>query len=250
MQGDAAALQDALVGAWDVLLDAFSGAHGERRSDLLIAFGPGIPIPQCNGPWVLEDTDAAAAALGGAIDEVAATGEQPWVQTRASQTRAHAALRELGLVEGPRLPGMVLRPGELVEPAVELEIARVAPDDVDEANAVLAEAFGAPKEFFDVFCGVLAALPHAAWYVGRRDDAIVSTAVGFTVGNATGIYNVATPPEYRGRGYGAALTARAVRDGFERGAELVYLQSSEAGHGVYRRLGFRDVEEYVLFTRA
>jgi hypothetical protein len=40
-----------------------------------------------------------------------------------------------------------------------------------------------------------------------------------------------------------------VRDGFEAGSELAFLQSSEIGHGVYRRLGFRDVEEYVLLTR-
>ena len=33
------------------------------------------------------------------------------------------------------------------------------------------------------------------------------------------------------------------------GAELAYLQSSAMGHGVYRRLGFRDVEEYCLLTR-
>ena len=31
--------------------------------------------------------------------------------------------------------------------------------------------------------------------------------------------------------------------------KLGFLQSSDIGHGVYRRLGFRDVEEYVLLTR-
>jgi hypothetical protein len=40
-----------------------------------------------------------------------------------------------------------------------------------------------------------------------------------------------------------------VRDGFAAGCELAYLHSSEVGHGVYRRLGFRDVEEYTLLTR-
>ena len=31
--------------------------------------------------------------------------------------------------------------------------------------------------------------------------------------------------------------------------EFAFLQSSEIGHSVYRKLGFRDVEEYVLLTR-
>jgi hypothetical protein len=49
--------------------------------------------------------------------------------------------------------------------------------------------------------------------------------------------------------YGAALTWRVARDGFDAGSELVLLRSSELGHGVYRRLGSRDVEECVLLTR-
>jgi predicted acetyltransferase len=70
-----------------------------------------------------------------------------------------------------------------------------------------------------------------------------------TLAGATGVFNVATPRQHRGRGYGAAVTARAVRDGFRAGASLAFLQASDAGFGVYRRLGFRHVEDYVLLTR-
>ena len=56
-------------------------------------------------------------------------------------------------------------------------------------------------------------------------------------------------PEYRGRGYGAAVTARAVIDGFANGAELALLAASPMGEPVYRRLGFREVLRYVLFRR-
>ena len=57
-----------------------------------------------------------------------------------------------------------------------------------------------------------------------------------------------TPPQHRGRGYGAAITAQVVRDGFRAGARFAWLQSSALGRPVYRRLGFRDVESYVLFA--
>jgi predicted GNAT family acetyltransferase len=59
----------------------------------------------------------------------------------------------------------------------------------------------------------------------------------------------ATPGEHRGRGYGAALTAAAAQGGFASGADLAWLQSSAMGLSVYRRLGFREVERYVLLTR-
>ena len=80
------------------------------------------------------------------------------------------------------------------------------------------------------------------------DGRDVSTAVGFIIDGTTGIFSVATPEEHRGRGYGAAITAQAVRDGFHAGADLAGLQSSPMGESVYRRLGFREVERYTLFA--
>jgi predicted GNAT family acetyltransferase len=114
---------------------------------------------------------------------------------------------------------------------------------------VLSVAFGAPKGLLARFTADLMTMPEVTWYVGRVDGSIVSTALGLSVDGATGIFNVATPPEHRGRGYGTALTARVAREGFAAGSEFAFLQSSEIGHAVYRQLGFRDVEEYVLQTR-
>jgi predicted GNAT family acetyltransferase len=145
---------------------------------------------------------------------------------------------------------MVLQPEELVEPAGDaVEIDLVTATEVDAVNEILATCFGAPKELFDRFCGACVAIDEATLYVGRVDDGIVATALGITVDEVTGVFNVATEPEHRGRGYGAALTARVLRDGFGKGAKQAFLQSSDIGHGVYRRLGFRDVEEYHLLTR-
>jgi ribosomal protein S18 acetylase RimI-like enzyme len=59
-------------------------------------------------------------------------------------------------------------------------------------------------------------------------------------GDVAGIYNVATLPHARRRGFGGALTAHAVRDARKRGASVAVLQSSEAGLRVYQALGFRE----------
>jgi ribosomal protein S18 acetylase RimI-like enzyme len=198
---------------------------------------------------VVEDSQAAAEALPGAIAEVEAAGAWPWVQTRSGHERTRQVALDLGLTHTERVPGMTMRPGDLADARAEVEIELVRDEDVDAINELLGACFGAPKELFDELGAGLARLEEASWYVGRAEGEIVSTAVGVTLDGATGVFNVATPPEHRRRGYGAALTSRVVRDGFEAGSELAFLQSSETGHGVYCRLGFRDVEEYVLLAR-
>jgi predicted GNAT family acetyltransferase len=95
----------------------------------------------------------------------------------------------------------------------------------------------------------VAALEGLEYYLGRVEGRDVATAIGYRLEGTVGIFNVATPREHRGRGYGAAVTAEAARDGFSAGAELAWLQSSAIGESVYRRLGFREVETYVLLTR-
>src|SRR5439155_798863 len=78
-----------------------------------------------------------------------------------------------------------------------LEIGLLGGDELEATNRVLAAAFEAPKELFDLFSTLLVGLDGASIYVGRVDGDVVSTAVGFTVDGATGVFNVATPREHR-----------------------------------------------------
>jgi ribosomal protein S18 acetylase RimI-like enzyme len=239
----------ALESVFERLYATLDGARFERRSDLIVAVCPAFPIPQFNGVWVAEDSQAAVDALPRAIAEVEATGARAWVQTRAGHDRTRQAALDLGLTHAELIPGMVMRPDELVEARASFPISLIADEDADETNDLLVRAFEAPKDLFEQFGESLRRIEEVSWYVGRVDGAIVSTAVGFTVEGVTGIFNVATPPEHRGRGYGSVLTSRALRDAFDAGSQLAFLQTSELGHGVYRRLGFRDGEEYLLLTR-
>jgi predicted GNAT family acetyltransferase len=86
-------------------------------------------------------------------------------------------------------------------------------------------------------------------YLARAGNEVVSTSIGYTIGDTAAIFNVATPTVHRGRGYGAAVTAAAALGGFEAGAELVWLQASEMGFTVYRALGFEQVATDLLLTR-
>jgi GNAT superfamily N-acetyltransferase len=239
----------ALESVWSRLFEELDGARFERRSDLIVSLCPQLPIPQANGVWVVEDSQAAVGALSAAIAEVEAAGARAWVQTRPGHDRTRRLALDLGLTDCERVPGMLIRRGELDEPSIEIEIDLVRDADADAANEILGVSFDVPRQLFEDLSAGLRRIEEASWYLGRVDREIVSTAVGVTLDGATGIFNVATPPHYRGRGYGAALTARAVRDGFEAGSRFAYLQSTDIGHGVYRRLGFRDVEDYLLQAR-
>ena len=82
------------------------------------------------------------------------------------------------------------------------------------------------------------------FWIGFRGDNAVSVAAGCTAHGVRGIYAVATLPEERGHGYGAAVTGAAMQ-----GTNLpVVLQSSELGYPVYRRLGFQELGKYALWV--
>ena len=116
----------ALEDAFEHLFAAFEGGRFERRSDLVVALLPGVPIPQVNGAWVCEDSEAAAAALPEALAEVEAAGEWPWVQTRRGHERTRQAARSLGLTHTELIPGMVVRPDSFVEARGDIEIGPIA----------------------------------------------------------------------------------------------------------------------------
>jgi ribosomal protein S18 acetylase RimI-like enzyme len=246
---EAVAAHAALVSAWTQLFAGIEGARFERRSDLIVAVCPELPFPPCNGPWIEEDSPAAVEGLPGAIAEVDAAGAQACVHSRSGHERVQAAARGLGFVHLERLSGMVALPEELIDVVPAGEVAPITGGEVDATLDLLAVAFDEPRAFFARFYTAVQRVAGARWYVGRLDDTVVSTALGVTTDGATGIFNVATLPEHRRRGYGAALTARAARDGFAHGAGLAYLHASPLGSTVYGRLGFRHVEDYVVQAR-
>jgi predicted GNAT family acetyltransferase len=127
----------------------------------------------------------------------------------------------------------------------ELVIRALLPEEARLHANLAAAGFEAPEEYFRSLMtpAVLSAMG-ACCYVGEVDGERVTTSFAVTLGDFVGIFNVATPPAHRRRGYGAAVSARAVRDGLNNGARWAWLQSSSAGYPVYERLGFRTAESW------
>jgi hypothetical protein len=248
---DAERLHAAHCSSFERLCRLLEGARFERRSGYWWLVVPPVRVPSFNGVW--PDDDSAAAKLEAALTEIADLGLPYSLQTRRGRTPGcEREAERLGLMVREEEPGMFLGAGELRDVDVpELQIIRVqTADGLAQALAVCAEGFGAPPELFaPLYDEELARLDGIAYYLGRVGREDVTTGVGFTMEDAVGIFSIATPTRHRGRGYGAAITAQAVRDGFGAGAEFAWLHSSPLGYPVYHRLGFRHVETYVLHTK-
>lgn len=59
------------------------------------------------------------------------------------------------------------------------------------------------------------------------------------------LMNVYTREEFRGRGVGKAVCRWLIDEGRARGAEKIYLETSECGRALYRSLGFREMKDYL-----
>jgi GNAT superfamily N-acetyltransferase len=124
----------------------------------------------------------------------------------------------------------------------------IATSEIATHVRIAAEAFEAPVEVFQALADTVSGQPEVITMLGDIGAEPVTTAQGLVQGDSIGVFSVATPPAYRGRGLGTAITAAVVDEGRRRGARWAWLQASEQGYGVYQRLGFRPVGTFECWT--
>ncbi|GAB3922614.1 hypothetical protein GCM10029976_011520 [Kribbella albertanoniae] len=88
----------------------------------------------------------------------------------------------------------------------------------------------------------------AVAFVVRFAGQPVACAMTVLSGGSAGVYWVATRADARRRGFGELATRAAVRAGFEYGARVVTLQSTEQGVPLYRKLGFAPFTTYPRYV--
>jgi GNAT superfamily N-acetyltransferase len=154
-------------------------------------------------------------------------------------------------------------------PAMAVDIARLAPTSLPrglewvrvgtgaQARAwaeATASGFGIPVSLAARFSPVVLGADMASdaqiqFYAMRRNGRIVSTSLLLLADGLAGLYNISTLAAERGRGLGAHMTAQTLRLAQALGYRVGVLQSSDAGHPVYQRLGFADCAAIPLFVR-
>ena len=109
--------------------------------------------------------------------------------------------------------------------------------------------FHVPIEWFsEVFDeSVPASRPGFRCWVGYLDGMPIATAASVPSRGVTGLYNIATAPGYRGRGFAEAITRHAVAAA---GDGPLVLQSTARGLRLYERLGFRAVTRILVYNSA
>jgi ribosomal protein S18 acetylase RimI-like enzyme len=157
-----------------------------------------------------------------------------------------------GLEFAYRHPGMILE--ELPAPLEGVPRLEIQPvEDLPERMSfshVNAAAFGVPfswcQELYE---------PQQLWtgefrgWLGCVDGKAVCTVAILVENGAAGIYSVATLPGHRRRGYAEVLVRHAL--GVARlsgGATYSVLQSTREGVPLYRRLGYRTVVHFSVFS--
>lgn len=214
----------------------------------------GVALPTLNGVWV-EQLDADGDLVGDLLDAVASTGLPYCLQLRpgARPRLAELATRR-GMSREEDVPLMALQDAGAL--GVTQTVNRLVIRELEPAEALLhasvaAAGFEAPAELFQqLMTPEVLSAPGVRCYLGEAAGQPVTTGFGVTLRTFVAIFNIATPPAHRGRGYGAAVTARAVSDGLAAGARWSWLQTSPAGHKIYESLGFRTVERWQCWLGA
>ena len=179
-----------------------------------------------------------------------------WVEPHLKASVWKSVLTKHGFGFSDDTPGMAADLQALNEfaPSIEgLEVRAVTEEDSLGTWAhVFTLGYSLPPAWETSICGLWARLGldlPLRNYVGTLNGAPVATSSIFLGGGAAGIYSVATLPEARGKGIGAAMTLRPLQEARDMGYRIGVLQSSEMGYTVYKKLGFRhlcQIENFYL----
>ena len=259
--GMVAAIEANLNATFSLLGRSPSTQLHDDDPDLRWYISPKVPFPLFNHVYFTrlpreEDVDAR-------IEEVRqhfAAHQVPFMWSVGpfslpSELASHLEYHGLRRVEEP--PGMALNLIALNEDIPfpsELAIERVSNAEVlREFVEVMRVGFEMPPFTVDGLLEGFSAVgltEGSPWrnYAGRLDGEAVTTASLAIGAGVAGIYNVATLPKVRRRGFGAAMTLAALREARELGYRIGILQSSAGGLGLYRRLGFKRYSSYSVYV--
>jgi GNAT superfamily N-acetyltransferase len=208
-----------------------------------------LPGPEFNPVFVTGPIEDPAKMVEDSKSFMGGLGVSSWRLVAAppliSVVRASAVAA--GLRPGREMPGMVLDPIPARAPArpAGLRIRRVVDATLWRTmlRVGLATFTGATPDDPDRFLPYTPAIG-AKGYVGFVGKVPVSTSLCVSSSGVGGVFFVSTNSEYRGRGYGAALTWQAAVDSRREGCRTSYLQASEMGLPIYQRMGYREITRY------
>lgn len=238
-----------------------TGTGEVRALDRTVAMYSGLEYGVFNISLLTRPAAAGDAGLDAALGEAAryfTKRTKRWsfwlcedLLDAATRRKSRQICNDFGLRPISYPPGMMaskLLPP--VRPLPEIECRPVSDAKMRNAFAEITSiCFEIPPGIANAVYG-----PESAWrgaykgFVGLADGRPAAIAAMVEAAGALGVYSLATIPAQRHQGYGEALlraAAAAARP--ESSLEPFILQSTEAGHALYRRMGFRDVTKFTVY---
>jgi GNAT superfamily N-acetyltransferase len=240
----------ALVVAWKQRVGHLEG-HVLSSHDGVVVCVSGLPADDLNVALVEREPTDPVAALASAEGVFVEHGAVFGVEIeRGRHPSVDRAVRERGLAMVFARPAMAIRALDLppARPPDGVRIRRVTdPEGCAALVDIEVEVFGTERAVAERFAGPsLLSAEGLSAYVATIDDVAVGMAVASRHEGSVGVFGVATVPEARRRGIGAAMTALAIRDA---PADLGWLQPTTMGRPLYLSMGFEDVAGWEVWVR-
>jgi ribosomal protein S18 acetylase RimI-like enzyme len=87
------------------------------------------------------------------------------------------------------------------------------------------------------------------YYIAYHKNEAVGTAILHTENNVIGVHSVGIIPEQRRKGYAAQIMKLLINESIKMESDIITLQSSDMGKGLYLKLGFKEdfvIKNYAL----
>jgi GNAT superfamily N-acetyltransferase len=136
-----------------------------------------------------------------------------------------------------------------------LEIRQAATAlDLLQCGEVIAALFGDSSEgrqvlaYFQKLCTYpISMFPAMRYYFGTLHGTVVAIGLLFVGSRATGIYDLVTRDDYRGKGIGSAMFQHLLKQACTENHRFCVLQASPDGLGIYVKAGFRGTGDVLTF---
>ncbi|MCY1127053.1 GNAT family N-acetyltransferase [Frigidibacter sp. RF13] len=243
---------------WGAYALADGGRHQRLKGALFMQTA--IPHPLFNSV-ILSDPDPEAIATALDLGAACAASGVPvlWrIGPCVDSAETRARLQGAGLEPSGSHPAMLVDLGELSAPPPVEGLTISMSTDAEERRAwgkLAIAAFEMEASLGTAMGACEATIPASLFadqprFTGYLDGIPVAVSSLVMTDGIAGVYAVATLPEARKRGVGAAMTLHAMAEGKRRGAAVATLQATPMGQPVYEKIGFRTVFDYQTYLQS
>lgn len=245
--------------AWSMFAELGRGPGGSVMDTptRLVVTTP-IPQPPYNAVWRFysEPDRPLTDQVGELLTEFDARSvTMMWLVHPTSEPRLTDVLAEHGLVCAEEVFGMITDLTQLADvpdPSDGVTVGEARAADPHDWVHLVSWRYGlatdASEYIGQMFRNALDRTTRI-WIARVNGEPVSKVGLHVDPDGVAGVYGVATTEAGRNRGLASLLTLTALHAARDEGASMAVLHSTPMAHGLYARLGFRDVAPFTVWAR-